>query len=425
MNIMRLRYGSALLCAAIAFLPAAALGAELKATAAVVPPTAGRPAEAVEVKAALDALLARDFDKARMIRDGLPEQSLDRRLLAWAIAVRGGRAVPSGDIAEAARMLPGWPGALTLRKNSERALARENPDPLAVLKAYGATTPLTLDGVIMLARAHVATGDADAARTLLSPLWRTEKLDGRSEQRIIREFKNVIPAADHRFRMERMLYAEKVSSARRVAGLAGAVKLADAWAAVIAGRKDAAKLLDAVPQEQRSAGYLFARAKHLRRQKKFADAAKIILEAPRERAVLVDPDAWWVERRVLSREFVDQGDMKTAYLIASKHSAEDPVTAADAEFHAGWYALRGLSDADAAAMHFARLANIAKAPISLARAYYWLGRTAEAGGPGSADAYFRKAAAHGTTFYGQLAAQRTGTQPLNVAQPQPSAADHL
>ena len=73
------------------------------------------------------------------------------------------------------------PGARTLRKNSERALARENPDPLAVLKAYGATTPLTLDGVIMLARAHVATGDADEARTLLSPLWRTEKLDGRSE----------------------------------------------------------------------------------------------------------------------------------------------------------------------------------------------------------------------------------------------------
>ena len=90
----------------------------------------------------------------------------------------------------------------------------------------------------------------------------------------------------------------------------------------------------------------------------------------------------------------EQGDVKGAYRLAAAHSAESPADAADAEFHAGWYALRGLGDAKTGARHFARIAAIADGPISLARAYYWLGRAAEAGGPGNAQAYYLKAAGY-------------------------------
>lgn len=424
MTITRSRRRIAFLCAAIAILPAAAIGAGVDVRGAfITAPSA--PADATQLKGGLEALAKGDIATARALRDRLPEGSLDRHLLAWAIATGGGSSVPSADIASAADMLPGWPGALAMRKNSERAFLRENPDPLTVIEAFGATRPLTSEGVILLSRAHVATGNADAARAVLAPFWRTEKLDARREERIIREFGAVIPRAVHRFRMERMLYAERVASARRVADLAGAGELADAWASVIGGDKRAAALLAAVPPEQRSAGYLFAEAKHLRRREKFTAAAAIMMKAPKERAALVDPDAWWVERRVLSREFADLGDLKTAYRIAADHSAESPVPAADAEFHAGWYALRGLSDAGLAARHFSRLAEVAKGPISLSRAWYWAGRAAEAGGPGDAEAYFRKAAAHGTTFYGQLAAQRIGAGKIDVAPPEPSAADRV
>ena len=71
--------------------------------------------------------------------------------------------------------------------------------------------------------------------------------------------------------------------------------------------------MKAVPAAQRSAGYFFAKAEYLRKQKKFTDAAAVVMQAPTDREALVDPDAWWVERRVLSRELVDLGDMKTAY----------------------------------------------------------------------------------------------------------------
>jgi len=376
-----------------------------------------------KLKSGLDALSAKDLARARAVRDNLPEDSLDRHILAWAIALGGGDHVPSGEIADAARALPGWPGLATLRKNSERAMFRERPDPSTVIGAFGGTAPQTAEGVIILARAHVALGQRDKARAVLAPFWRSEKLEAKDEAAIVKEFGNLIPAADHRVRMEKMLYLDRIGSAERVAGLADATSLWKAWAAAIRGEKNASKLLDAVPVSQRSAGYLFAQVKYLRRAEKFSKAAAVMLKAPREKAALIDPDAWWVERRVLSRELVDAGDMKSAYGIAAAHSAESPANAADAEFHAGWYALRGLDDPATAAKHFGRIAEIASSPISLSRAYYWLGRAAEAGGPGSAKTYFEKASAYGTCFYGQLAAARIGHKAIAVTYPEPSTVD--
>lgn len=377
----------------------------------------------MQLKIGLDALATKDFDSARAARDSLPSSSLDHHILAWAIALYGGDRVPSGEIAAAAELLPGWPGMKTLRRNSERALARENPAADVVIKAFDGSQPQTAEGVIALARAYVAKGNVQAAQSVLSPFWRTEKLEARDETAIINEFGPIISAADHRYRMERMFYADRIGSAQRVATLAGAKELADAWAASSQGDKNTPKLLAAVPADQRGAGYLFAEAEYLRKRKKFADAAALLLKAPTDRAALVDPDAWWIERRVLSRELVDKGDMKTAYRIVAAHMAESPTNAADAEFHAGWYALRGLKDPTRAAEHFSRIANLAQGSLSLSRAYYWLGRAAEAGGPGDAKEYFTKASAFGTTFYGQLAGERIGNRVLNIASPQPDEID--
>ncbi|MBZ9755661.1 lytic transglycosylase domain-containing protein [Mesorhizobium sp. ESP6-5] len=421
----------ALLGAVAALMPGVAISGsvDVRVTSAIpVPGVQDKAQQApspsvARLKSGLDALAAGDIAGARGVRDALPAQSLDQHILAWAIALYGGDKVPSGDIAAAAKMLPNWPGTVALRKNSERALYRENPAADVVVKAFDGSQPQTFEGVMVLARAYVSSGNAKAARSVLSPFWRTAILEAKDETALIKEFGSLVPAADHRFRMERMFYADRVSSALRVAGLAGAQQLADAWAAADRSDKNAAKLLKAVPAAQRSAGYFFAQAEYLRKQQDFAGAAAVVMKAPADRDSLVDPDAWWVERRVLSRELVDQGDMKTAYKIVATHAAESAANAAEAEFHAGWYALRGLNDPKLAATHFARIADLAQGPMTLSRAYYWLGRAAEVGGPGNAKDYFGRAATYGTTFYGQLAAERVVRQALNIVYPQPSAAD--
>jgi len=393
------------------------------ATTVVAVPDAGAIAARGRVhllRTGLAALNRGNTSGARAIRDRMPADSLDRRILAWAIAMDGGRDIPSADIARAAVSLKGWPGGMTMRRNSERALYREDPAAQAVVAAFGTSRPQTLDGIILLTRAYTVLGKIPDAQAVLSPYWRLQKLEAPEEQRILREFSAILTPTDHRQRMERMLYAERVASADRVAKLAGAEPLAKAWTAVIRSERKAADLLKAVPEDMRSAGFYFAQAKQLRRAKKYVEAAEVMLKAPTDRDSLVDPDAWWVERRVLSRELLDVNDAKLAYRIAAAHAAESPVEAADAEFHAGWYALRSLSDAKAAEAHFARITEIAGGSISLARAYYWMGRAVDAGAAGDSKSLYEKAASYGTTFYGQLAAERIGGRTLNVEAPIPS-----
>src|SRR6478736_5590467 len=64
-------------------------------------------------------------------------------------------------------------------------------------------------------------------------------------------------------------------------------------------------------------GYVFSRIQWLRRSDKVADAAHALLAAPREPERLVDPDQWWVERRVVARKLLDLEDFKLAYEVAN------------------------------------------------------------------------------------------------------------
>ncbi|UGY08097.1 lytic transglycosylase domain-containing protein [Phyllobacterium pellucidum] len=376
------------------------------------------------LKSGLDALSAGDAQRALGIRNGLPVDALDRHILTWAIGLSNAPGIPSSEIAHAAQELPGWPGMATFRNNSERALYKENPAPSIVINAFDNTAPQTTEGVVILARAYVASGNAPRARQILGAFWRTKKLEDTQETMILKEFSQVMSRDDHLTRMLTMLYEGKVKSAGRVAKLANAESLFQAFAAVLQKSPDAGQKLAAVHGTWASnAAYIFAKAQYLRRQEKFREAADVMATAPRDAAALVDPDAWWTERRVLSRELLDQGDVKRAYRVAAMHSAETPSVAAEAEFHAGWYALRGLNDPNTAQRHFTRIAEISSRPMSASRAYYWLGRAAEAGAAGSARDYYARASRYGTTFYGQLAAAKLGQSGLQLPYPKPSDAE--
>ena len=150
----------------------------------------------------------------------------------------------------------------------------------------------------------------------------------------------------------------------------------------------------------------------LRRADKIHEAVEVMLSAPRDPAVLINGDEWWVERRLLARKLLDQDDAKTAYRLCAEHSATTPQMKIEAEFHAGWIALRFLNDAARAAGHFDTLAKLAETPMSRARAAYWQGRAAEASANenaiATARAFYQQAAEHPATYYGQLARGKLG-----------------
>lgn len=394
-----------------------------KATPETPPATLAQPEEVSQLRAGLDALSSSDVDAALAARDSLPADTLDRRILTWATALYGGATLSSIQLKTAMQDLQGWPGLGAVRRHYERALAREAPSPATVLAAFSAQAPETTDGVTLLARALLASGETAKATALLGDFWRDTKLDATDELAILNKFGALIDKADDCYRQEFMLYEDRVRSAGRVAERCGRPALQEAWAAVIRGQRDAARLLAAVPEAERSAGYTYALARFLRKSGQFAQAAEVMAKAPADAAKLIDLDQWWVERRALARELIDLKKYRAAYRIAAGQRGGKPGTVADAEFHAGWIALTFLKDAKAAAVHFATIAEIADGPISNARAQYWLGRAIEAGASGVAEPHYRLAAHFGTTFYGQLAAARLGMDQLPIEPPTASDED--
>ncbi len=379
---------------------------------------------ASDLKTGLDALSARNPLQAIAIRDSMKSGTLDRHILTWAIAVSAQKGIPSVEIATAAQELQGWPGLAKLRAYSERALYDENPAPSAVLAAFGETAPETNSGAMILARALVATGKQAQAAKYIRKIWRGQTMDTATEDKILNEFSGLLTAADHKARMEYLMYRNRAAQAKRFGDFGQAQSLYNAWNAVIGKAANAEALLASVDGKwHNDPGYLFARIEYLRKQERYGDAAKLLKQMPRDRDELVNAGEWWNEQRIVSRGLVDQGDFKAAYGIVSSYAATAPTDIVEAEFHAGWYALRGLQDAGTAQSHFRKILNFSNGPLSVSRAWYWMGRSAEAGGPGKASDFYAKAASYPTTFYGQLAGEKLGRKTLNVSYPSPSSAD--
>lgn len=372
------------------------------------------------LKDGLSALTSKKVGRARAIRYGMKAGSLDRKILAWAIAISGRSEVTSGEVAEILSQLPNWPGRSALRRNLERAIVRETPSATPLIKAFGNSKPSSLEGAIALAKAHLAKGNKKAANRIIAPFWREDRLTKAKEKRVLNAAGRSLTRADHRYRMHKMFYRERATAANRVASFAEQSSLAKARTSIVRKKGNTTKLLKAVaPSSKRDPAYLFARIKYARRSGEYKKAAKLMLQAPRDKTALVYPDEWWIEQRIISRHMLDLGDAKTAYKIVARHSAKSPAKQAEAEFHAGWYALRFLKSPKRARVHFQNILNISSRPISQARANYWLGRASGSSG----KKYYAAAAKHGGTFYGQLAAAKLKKSRLRISNPKPSQSE--
>ena len=391
------------------------------------PPKTAPPANATGLQLAVKLLDNNDPGGAMAAAYALPDK-LDLKLVDWLIATGGYAGVPSSSISSLQKQVADWPGQSLIRLRFEQALKREQPGATTVIAALGGSTPVSDDGKIMLAAAYLDQGRSDDAAAIIRPLWRDGDFPQSTESTIASKFASLLRAADHKARMDRLLYAEDSAAGLRAAQHLDTTQqaLAKAVALQIRNSSKAAAALDALPAStKRDPLWLYAKVDALRTAGKLEDAGKLIQSAPKDAKALEDPDTWWVERRLLSRALVTAGDARLAYQIAAGYSAESPGMKAEAEFHAGWYALEYLHDPVTATGHFANIAAISTLPLSLSRAEYWLGRASEAAGDrATATDHYQRAAAYPTTFYGQLATSKLGGKALHLPPPPaPTAAD--
>ena len=332
---------------------------------------------------------------------------LQRAALEW-MALKSAPHPDYARLAAFAAAHPEWPARTWLRYRQEAALYNE-PAPLEAISAFfSAEPPGTPPGKLALARAARQAGALEEAAALARGVWRDDDFDGWTEGAVLGEFAGQLTPADHKFRAERLLYEEKIAPGLRAAALAGADELALArtWAGAIAKPlTDAA--WDGLPAAMKGhPGLLYTRVQALRRADRVLEAALLLRSLPRD-AALIDGDRWWDERRMIARRLLDGGLARDAFALCAEHSAVSIPARIDAEFHAGWIALRFLGDWPAAAIHFATAAAAAQTPLAIARAAYWQGRAAEeAHRDEEARGYYERAAAHPIAYYGQLAADK-------------------
>ena len=315
---------------------------------------------------------------------------------------------------------PSWPSQIFLRKRLEAALWDDRREDAVAWSWFENESPLTAKGRFALAKAMLARGDRANAERLVREAWHSDPMSEDTENTALDLFGSLLTAGDNKARMDFFLYTiENESSAMRAAKRLGGgyVALAKARLASLKKAANAKALLDAVPNELRSdTGYLFGKIQLLRRDEKFAEAAQLMLGAPKDPARLLNLDEWWIERRLLSRKMIDANEFHTAYQIARDAALPNKdIYKTEQEFTAGWIALRFLSEPSLAAQHFARIGVGSVNPTTLARAGYWQGRAAEAAGRSQqARAAYASAAEQSTSYYGQLARAKLGLPQLEL-----------
>ncbi|TAN63956.1 MAG: lytic transglycosylase domain-containing protein [Magnetospirillum sp.] len=355
---------------------------------------------------ALAAAKKDHFDEAaRLARQS--HSKILPRLVTWMAYVSGRSSAEFAQLTAFIDANPDWPLMSQMVKRAEESVTAATPSA-QVLGWFDHHAPTTADGGMAYARALFATGRTEQAIKVVRDTWVDQSFGALQERQYLNIFGEHLRYEDHWRRLDRLLWDRQETSVQRmilkVDG--GHRAVAQARLALQSGRSNPEPLINAVPATLRDDPGLIYERVRWRRQNDLDDEAVDLLSHPSRNKIR--PDLWWQERAILARRALQKGHVSRAYQTAADHALEGGTQYVDAEFLAGWIALRFLDDRETAIMHFTRLHEWASHPLSRARAAYWAGRAFDASGDPRAREWFTRAARYPTAYYGQLAASRLG-----------------
>jgi soluble lytic murein transglycosylase len=362
------------------------------------------------------AVTSRDPSTIRMAMSGI-QDPLSRKIALWALVDAGAETMSFFELDQARRDLSGWPRAGRRDAAAEKALATSGLDAQRMIAWFGGADPKTAEGAMALASAYQATGKGTDATNLIRRFWRDQVFELDAQRGMYARFGTLLTADDITRRADILLYGTQGPAARDAVALLPYDQQAPAQArlALRSNATNANDLFAALtPAQQASPGVAFERAAYLRRKGLDTLALPLVRQFPSPPPTDDAAAAVWRERRALVVGALKNGDSAGAYAAANA-GLKAGADAAEAEFYAGWIALTRLRNPDAAARHFARIAEIGASPITRGRALYWQGRAAEAQGDQiAAKAFYSEGARYITTFYGQLAAEKAGITEIRL-----------
>ena len=411
-----------LLVAAVVLLQAVSGAPARAATDPPMPPAVGR----ADIDLYVDAFRAAARDNWRRAHSlaRRANDPLGATILRWWDYSRPGSTASFAEIARFVDEHPDWPDRRLLQINAEAAMARGVSDA-EVLAWFRWRDPISAPGRLRYADSLLAKGEDERAAALVRTAWVEGSFTSRELRETYRRYRSMLRSEDHVARLDSLVWAHHSHAARRMYRYVdeGHQRLAEARLLLRARQGGVDGAIQRVPAALRDhPGLVYERLRWRRAKGRDDDAGALLRERPRDLGPR--PKLWWRERAILARRALEDGQTERAYALAAGHSQTAASTYSEAEWLAGWIALRFLEDPRTALPHFVTMYGAVTMPISRARGAYWAGRAAEAlGDPDSAALWYEKAALYPATFYGQLAIARIAARdaPLIRAAPDSTA----
>lgn len=348
---------------------------------------------------------------------GLADQGHDavaRRIIIWRYLTDRNGGASFDEIARFLREHPGWPLRHVLFARAEHAMP-DNMSPGAVIAWFGTREPSTGIGKVRLGEALIATGKRSEGRALIRKAWIADTFEPAEEQDIIQHHGDILTPEVDRERLNRLIWSGDLDAARRELSRVDSAtqRIAQVRMALRTNPRAGERMVSDLPAAlQSNPDLLFDRARSQHRLGNDDDVPALLIKAPTDAMAKIDSGHWWGQFALAAREALKDGNYRTAYTLVADTGLTEGSDFAEAEFMAGWIALRFLHEPEQALTHFKRLAAGVTRPISQGRALYWIGRAYEAAGKDrDAARAYRQAAEHPETFYGQLAVTRIETSP--------------
>ena len=334
------------------------------------------------------------------------QNPLLKKTLFWQYCISANSGATFHEINGLVQERPEWPLNKRLRQRAEEAMT-PGMDPEHVISWFEGHSPLTVDGGINLAEALLEMTQKSAARKTLRQTWVGGNFGAKQERQFYKQYRGYLTRQDHLDRLERLLWRGNYSPVRRMFNKVNKDYRALAFARITLrqykGAVDSA--ISKVPKRLlNDPGLVFERFRWRRRKGRDEDAFKILQYQPK---ILSYPTHWWNEKVILARRFLRDGNISAAYTLASKHGLKSGQSFVEAEWLAGWIAMKFLNESGYALNHFETVFNGSKYPISRARGAYWAGRASEfLKNETKIVSWYKKAAAYSLTYYGQHASAK-------------------
>ena len=238
-------------------------------------------------------------------------------------------------------------------------------------------------------------------------IWLNHDFSDQERINFLAKYKDSLEINDHVAKIKKLFWQNKISEAKKLFDLLsdGEEKLFLGIIKINKNPKNLRKILLSIPRKYRSDELLYYyRVKWLRKNKKDDEVIDLLLRTPNSSE---NHFKWWGLRKLYGRELLKdkkKSSYNDAYEIVSNHGLKKGgAKYADAEWTAGWIALRFLNDSDLAYEHFTNLYENVNYPISISRAAYWLGESLVEKDKTRALYWYQTAMRYPTYFYAQIA----------------------